>query len=77
MFGKYISNKMLSGIQKGYINEYLGTLLLSVNPTHDADRNLTLLGFIGVCLLSKFDYIRWFFNKEIQYFYQDQFSGKP
>lgn len=68
---------MHSDIQKGCINEYLGTLLLSVNPIHHADRNLTLLGLIGVRLLSKFDFIGWIFNKEIQYFYQYQFSGKP
>lgn len=57
---------MSSGIQKGCINKCLGTLLLSVNPIHEADRNLTLLGFIGVCLLSKIEYIGWVFNKEIQ-----------
>lgn len=64
-------------IQNGCINECLGTVLLSVNPIHDAERNLPLLGVIGVCFLNKFECIRWVFNKEIQYFYHDQLSGKP
>lgn len=40
--------------------------VIGESNTYDVDRNLTLLGFIGACLLSKLEYTEWVFNKEIQ-----------